>query len=89
LRSYILVLSTDILSYFFNVAREAFIDELKGKLDSNHQEIGSIKQELETSNNRISELEETRRMYEEKIQDLSGKGSYVLTKRTSILFSPK
>ncbi|CAB4021887.1 Hypothetical predicted protein, partial [Paramuricea clavata] len=54
-------------------AREAFIEELKGKLESNHREIGSIKQELETSNNKISELEEKRNLYEKKIQNLSVK----------------
>ncbi len=76
--------NSNILYFLLNVAREAFIEELKGKLENNHREVGSIKQELETSNNRISVLEEKRKMYEEKIQDLSGKGWYVLTvfKRT-------
>ena len=60
--------------FFLNAAREAFIEELKCKLENNHQEIDSIKQELATSNNKISELEEKRKMYEKNIQNLSEKG---------------
>ena len=60
--------------YFLNAAREAFIEELKCKLENNHQEISSLKQELATSNNNISELEQKRRVYEKDIQNLSEKG---------------
>ena len=63
-----------ISEFFLNAAREAFIEELKCKLENNHQEIDSIKQELATSNNKISELEEKRKMYEKNIQNLSEKG---------------